>query len=358
MINAQGLRIATYAIRAKEPIGAMIIVHGFRVSARFEFIGPPVPGTAHIEWDGSVLSELHHRGVSLYLLDLQGHGQSDSARDVRAHVERFDDYPRDVLQFARELVIPDLRCHISSETRPPPLFLYGQSLGGGIVVRASQLCQGVVADGWPLHGLICGAPLISVAPEMPQAVVRLFYLIASVIPTRQSHVASPPNGIDDAVYQRELRTEPTHYHGNPRWGFLRELKRLSEGFLAPGGGADALESVRCTALLAINSYSDTLVSWRGAEALFERACHVRRKTLVLLRGIQPAIAPVDARSGVVRTVIDQVEQTAVDNTIWSSDVLELPLWHNLTREPQGKRLARAIALWVQHECELAAARCR
>jgi hypothetical protein len=126
MFNSQGLRIATYAIRARSPVGAVIVVHGFRVSSRFEFIGPSGTGGAHTKWKGCVLSELLERGLSLYLIDLQGHGQSDSARGARAYFERFDDLPRDVLQYARHRRSCP-RPHLPLFTPPPltPLMFTG-----------------------------------------------------------------------------------------------------------------------------------------------------------------------------------------------------------------------------------------
>ena len=348
--NRQGLRIATYAIRAPEPAGAVIIVHGFRVSARFEFIGPATPGGAHTQWDGSVLSELLARGVSLYLLDLQGHGQSDSARGARAHVECFDDYAHDVLQFAREIVIPELR-DLRHICPPPPLFLYGQSLGGGIVVRVSQLSAGHIS-GYPIHGLVCGAPLIQIGSSLPRRTVWKVRILSWLWPTRMSDWPTSLNGIDPEAYARELAHEPTHYHGGIRLQLFSEVKRVSDGFVGPSDGPLALENVHATALLTCISYADQLVEWQGAQALYERACRVRRRTLVLVKGMARTGLP--DRAGAARTIADGAEPVAADRSIWSDEVLSLPLWHNLTREPQGERLARAIAEWVEGECARAA----
>ena len=168
-------------------------------------------------------------------------------------------------------------------------------------------------------------------------------------PASQSAIRSGPNGIDDKTYGRELSTEPTHYRGNPTWGFIRELLAVTGRFM--GSGAGALEAVRVRSLLAVHSRTDSLTEWRGSEALYERAA-AARKCLVLLRGVRGEAA------GEVRCQVEgEPPHTAASSAaaLWSeSGVLELPLWHNLTREPGGEALADAIARWVRQEALAAA----
>ena len=337
MVSSQGLRIATYSIRASKPVGAVVLVHGFRVSFRFEFFRPVAPGEAHTMWEGSQIERLVSAGLSVFAIDLQGHGQSDG---VRAHVQRFDDLPKDVLQFCRERVVPELR---SSNL---PLYLYGQSLGGAVVARLAQLGNGAI-DGYPLAGLVCGAPAIALQPhgqDRQSPLVRLVLALAAfLVPERPMPVGSGPNGIDPEGYPRECQSEPTHYSGNPRFGFVHQLLEQSMRFMASGG----LEAVRVRSLLAVHSKADTLTQWRGSEALFARAT-AARKALVLLRGIGR-----DGH-GEVRHTVDGSSAPA-DESIWDRHVLDLPLWHNYTREPGGDALGHAIAQWLRQEALLAAA---
>ena len=114
-------------------------------------------------------------------------------------------------------------------------------------------------------------------------------------------------------------------------------------FMASGG----LEAVRVRSLLAVHSKADTLTQWRGSEALFARAT-AARKALVLLRGIGR-----DGH-GEVRHTVDGSSAPA-DESIWDRHVLDLPLWHNYTREPGGDALGHAIAQWLRQEALLAAA---
>lgn len=347
LVNERGLRIATYAIVHERPVGAVILVHGFRVSARFEFIRPSAPGEAHSCWEGSQLEELHRRGLSLYLLDQEGHGQSDSVHGVRAHIESIDDLARDVLQFARETVIPDLEGSCQRQgVEHLPLFLYGQSLGAAVVLRVSQLTDNGRVSGWPLSGIVCGSPFVSLPSLPPWPVLALVKLLAALVPTRASIMASGPNGIDHLAYARELATEPTHYHSNPTWGLVQELLRTSAEFMGSGHDRSTLESVHTEAMLVVCSYADTLVSWRGAVALFERARLPRRKTLVMIRGCN---RDATAKPGEARSMVDGVVMPP-DDRLWSADLLNLPLWHNMTREPHGEMLASAIAEWVLREC--------
>ena len=49
LTNAAGLRLATYTIRAENPVGVAVLVHGYRECARFEWLAPEAPGGAHVK---------------------------------------------------------------------------------------------------------------------------------------------------------------------------------------------------------------------------------------------------------------------------------------------------------------------
>ena len=333
MVTRQGLRIATYSIRAERPVGAVVLVHGFRVSFRFEFLRPSTPGKPHTVWDGSVLAQLLSKGLSVYGIDQRGHGQSDG---LRAYVDHFDDLPTDLLQFLREFVVPELT------TEQLPLFLYGQSLGGAVVLRAAQLADGVV-DGHPITGIVCGAPLVSAGSSLSAALRLAVGIMGTLLPTYSSTFASGPNGIDNELYAQEIASEPTHFHGNPRWGFIRQVLMICSRFMR-ANGRGALETVRVRSLLTVHSRADGLTEYRGSEALYARAS-ATRKTLVLLRGID---RDGKGRPGEAMATVDGLA-VPVNAGPWHRGVLDLPLWHNLTREPGGEVLADAIAQWVRGE---------
>jgi len=285
-------------------------------------------------WEGSQLERLVSLGLTVYAIDLPGHGQSDG--EPRAHFAHFDDLPNAVLQFCREHVVPE------AAARALPLFLYGQSMGGTTVLRAAQLASESTL-GYPIAGMVCSAAAISserLKRQVPRALQLVVSLAAWFSPESQSAIASGPNGIDPAAYARELATEPTHYHGNPTWGLVSEILRVTSGFMKDGG-AHALQAVCVRSLLAIHSRTDSLTEWEGSVALFDRAV-ASRKCLVLLRGVRGEVA------GEVRC--EMGGQPAPDSARpWHASMLDLPLWHNLTREPGGEALADAIARWVQQE---------
>jgi hypothetical protein len=79
---------------------------------------------------GGLVGFDHRRGrYHVYALDHQGHGRSYGDR---AHIEQFDDYVNDVMQYLQEVVEPDCRMR-GLDTYP--MFLLGHSMGGLIAVR-------------------------------------------------------------------------------------------------------------------------------------------------------------------------------------------------------------------------------
>lgn len=68
------------------------------------------------------------RGYGVYGLDLRGHGRSEGQR---GHIGRWDEYRQDVFTFLR---------FIKQEEPDTPIFLYGHSLGGVIVLDCALRC--------------------------------------------------------------------------------------------------------------------------------------------------------------------------------------------------------------------------
>jgi pimeloyl-ACP methyl ester carboxylesterase len=96
-----------------EAIGLVVVVHGFAEhGGRYEHVA----------------AALTRAGFVVYLMDHQGHGQSEGDR---AHVVQFADYAEDVLTLAR--LAQDRFPQLRQRT-----FLLGHSMGGAIAIQAMQ----------------------------------------------------------------------------------------------------------------------------------------------------------------------------------------------------------------------------
>lgn len=106
--SADGVKIFYRKYNAQEERARLVIVHGLgEHSGRY----------------GNVVSELLPLGISIWALDLRGHGMSEGKR---GHVQSFNDYIGDVLstiKLAREGMGVGIKC-----------FVLGHSMGGLIVL--------------------------------------------------------------------------------------------------------------------------------------------------------------------------------------------------------------------------------
>ena len=94
--------------KAPEQKAVVCIIHGFG---------------EHLERYTHVAQTFCEKGISCYAIDLPGHGKSSGKRGV---VKSFNDFIRAV-DFLYEKAV--------SENPNSPIFLYGHSMGGGIVLR-------------------------------------------------------------------------------------------------------------------------------------------------------------------------------------------------------------------------------
>ncbi|KAL8274944.1 hypothetical protein Esti_001144 [Eimeria stiedai] len=185
--NAQGLRLATYCWRVKEPRAGVMLVHGVQSHARFEFLRHlqpgeeelPLPAVSQVAgsqgaggessnltpntsqpsidttnvsaackkytrwciYEKSWVQQLNEAGCSVYAVDMQSFGHSQGWKNRRCSVERLDHLASDVICFA-EHVATDLQKQVGSQSdlaAVPPLYLVGISMGGFSVVRSLEL---------------------------------------------------------------------------------------------------------------------------------------------------------------------------------------------------------------------------
>ena len=90
--NRAGLRLATFVYAVSNPKAVVVHVHGVNAHSHWEWMEHP-----GCVYDGSWAQALNKAGFSVFMLDHQGHGRSESARNTRGYIERFDDLVDDLV---------------------------------------------------------------------------------------------------------------------------------------------------------------------------------------------------------------------------------------------------------------------
>lgn len=110
LLTGDGARLHYYFGLADQPVGSVVIVHGF-----CEFFGK----YTEMAW------YYHQLGYSVFFLEQRGHGYS--SREVAemdlVHIDDFQTYVSDLKTFVDQIVLPRSRGQ---------LVLFGHSMGGGI----------------------------------------------------------------------------------------------------------------------------------------------------------------------------------------------------------------------------------
>ena len=130
----RGMRLSYEYYLCADPVGAIVICHGFSESA---------------EKFREMAYYFLEAGYSVFLYDQRGHGRSH--RDVEnteiTHVEKFQDYVNDLDLFLQRIVRPN--------AVNLPLYLFGHSMGGA--VAALHLSQHPIA----FRKALLNAPMIA-----------------------------------------------------------------------------------------------------------------------------------------------------------------------------------------------------
>ncbi|MEA1952634.1 MAG: alpha/beta hydrolase [Planctomycetota bacterium] len=167
-----------------EPAAVLVVVHGF---------------TEHGGRYEQAAVELNRHGYAVAAMDLRGHGRSEGAK---AFVESFDQYVDDLdVQLARvRRRWPDL-----------PLFLFGHSMGGTIIIRQAMKRPEVIerAD---IRGIVLSAPALQVADGLFPVLRRFVKLLARMFPRMRvvrlgsSYISRDPEVVAD------FRNDPLVFH--------------------------------------------------------------------------------------------------------------------------------------------------
>ena len=142
------LRYRTW--ESPSPRAALIVIHGLAEhSGRYEALG----------------RDLCESGISVYALDLRGHGRSDGQR---GHARSFGVLLQDVDRFRREV--------LGLVDAGTPLFVLGHSMGGLIALRYMEEYSDAFA------GAIIVSPWLATAVQVPRWKITLANPLAKLAP--------------------------------------------------------------------------------------------------------------------------------------------------------------------------------
>jgi alpha-beta hydrolase superfamily lysophospholipase len=143
------------------PCAGLVIVHGFgEHSGRYM----------------SVVNGLVPRGYAVYTCDLRGHGRSEGRR---GHVNQWREYEQDV-----HLLIQQAREQLPSR----PLFLFGHSLGGLIVLTYG------LHHPQDVQGVISSSPALA-PPGIAPVLISISRLLSRVWPTFSMNTGLDASGV-------------------------------------------------------------------------------------------------------------------------------------------------------------------
>ena len=209
--SGSGKKLATYewpcsraGAKASRHRGCVVSLHGHAVHTRFEFLLPTEDGGIHEQYEGSWIHMLNAAGYSFHGFDLVGHGRSEYIDGMQCYFKRFDDLANDSLDFVR--LVKAQQCEKGEEL---PVFLLGESLGGGIAVRCATLDPDVCS------GLVLTAPMLTLeklARKGCNPYLRPFASLLSRI-TPGAQMAAVERNTKFPLRQLEMDRDPENYSG-------------------------------------------------------------------------------------------------------------------------------------------------
>ena len=151
-------------------------------------------------------------------------------------------------------------------------------------------------------------------------------------PSRCHHIISSGRHARVVHPSQERKTDEQNYNGGVRGRVAAEFVLVTEAFMAPRGGARALEGISCANMLLMHAWCDNYVDPAGSVAFYERAQCAGSKALLLFGG--------NADASELRTAGPSTAHAELEA------LKDVDMCHLLTQEPGAERLAAAAAKWV------------
>ena len=243
-----GISLHLDAMTVSQPLGVVCIIHGFG---------------EHIGRYRHVMQSLNDSKFNVYGIDLRGHGKSGG---LKGHAPNLISLINDIEEFLKI---------VRAENLYLPLFLFGHSMGGNLVLNY------VLRDNSKeLSGFIVSAPWIKLAFKLPWWKEQLGHLMARIAPKMRL-----PNGLNSMHLSKNPEVAK-QYNQDPlvnfkisgglfsaiNYGAAYLIKHQNEiklsGFIFQGK-LDAIIDYKSTMKLALGNPDN--VKWKLWESVFHEA---------------------------------------------------------------------------------------
>ena len=287
-LNKQGLRIASYLYRSKEPKirGSVLCIHGYGCHWHWEFAACP-----RNVYENSWIEHLNKAGYNVYGFDNQSHGNSEGLYGVRCYVERFQDFVEDALQMYYKMY---------EEEKGTNLFVLGVSMGGCVAAIAAEELDNSQSR---LTGLVLVAPMLSLERVKKKPINRILLPLSGCISSCWPTLAVGSKAENEFFpeIKAENDSDELNYHGKVR------ARVVTEFFSAVDRAVESAPRIECPRLL-LHSKIDTMTDPEGSQLFYDQSKDDGKKRLV-----------------------------------WCE---EYGHWHGLTKEPGNLRLAKIVSDWM------------
>jgi acylglycerol lipase len=208
---------------------------------------------------GNIISELQKKNISVYALDLRGHGRSGGKR---GHADSFMDYVSDLKLFINI---------IQEENENPPILLLGHSMGGIIA------CKYALTYPDDIRGLVLSSPALIPSVDVPAWKKRIGVYFSKYLPKISMATGLDPKQLshDPDVVDAYENDHLVHGLVSARWftEFVttwKECLNRAHELTLP--------------LLVFHGKQDAIVDYRGSEKIYNNSSSPDKK-LFLYEGL-------------------------------------------------------------------------
>lgn len=263
-----GIDLYLQAWMVDSPTASLLLVHG---------LGEHSSRYSHL------VKELNAVGVSIFTFDGRGHGKS-ALNKPTAYFESYEDYLKDIDSLFKK---------VKSYVPGVPAFIYGHSMGGGLVAAFALKYQPNTA------GVIMSSPAIKAAEGTSLFLIAISSLLSKYIPRLKALQL-------DAQKLSRIPAEVEKYLHDPLVYTDAIPARTSYELLQMMRYIQSHASEFQLPLLLIHGSDDGLTNPKGSKLLFEKASSPDKKLQIFLGGYHELINDLD-REEVMKLIVDWIK---------------------------------------------------
>ena len=261
--NKQGYKIFTQSWKVDQPKANLIVIHGI---------------AEHSNRYLHLVEYCNENQMSVFALDLQGHGQSEG---TPCNVNRYGDFLDEIEMFLSE---------IQSDLSDAPTFVFGHSMGGGLVAKLA------LDKKLNCNGIILSGALLKVNEDISPVLQKLSPIISAIAPQlktvqlEKDHISKDPKVVEAYV------NDPMVYSGGLKARIASELLIMSKKIQADMPSFDY-------PVLILHGGADQLTKPDGSKMLNAKAKSTD-KTLKIYDGLYHEILNEPEQKMVMKDMVD------------------------------------------------------